>query len=303
MTINEATLRQTKLYPELIPDTWVGNITASEEVSPALLDLRRFPNLILELANIGVSRDDQVEARLRADTLTLSVVAGSLLQLAPNRFNITAKGVLWLTLWASAGKSNYREHHGVWIYQPTVAHKLKLGVPLTAEEREIAREFNIAETVAKGNIPLPIPYLIEREYQILSEETHGKLLTLSTTEQMVEAVVPLGPEEFLVLTRLACDPGTAAENVRISLDRDEDANYLSELKTYPLSLDWDLFCFIPALSELRLRVIAASTVADWNVRYTLLRCRMTDTLRCRWGLLTKEEAPGDVWAKVRGGIL
>ncbi len=303
MTITEGTLRQTKLYPELIPDTWVGTITANAEVSPALLDVRRFASRVLELANIGVSRDDQVEARIRADTLRLSVVAGSLLDLEPNRFNITAKDYLRLTLWASAGKPDYREHHGVWVYQPTIAHKLKLGIPLTAEDQRVAREFNIAQTVAKGNIPLPISYLTEREYQVTSEETHGRSLTVSTTEQTIEMVRPVVPDEFLVLTRIACDPGTAAQNIRISLNRDDDANYLDELKTYPLSLDWGLSCFIPALSELNLRVIAAATVAGWNVRYTILRGKLTDTLRCRWGLMTREEAPGDVWDKVRGGIL
>ncbi|GAI94370.1 unnamed protein product, partial [marine sediment metagenome] len=29
----------------------------------------------------------------------------------------------------------------------------------------------------------------------------------------------------------------------------------------------------------------------------------TNLFRARWGLATKEELPGDVWAKVAGGVL
>ncbi|GAJ00883.1 unnamed protein product, partial [marine sediment metagenome] len=56
-------------------------------------------------------------------------------------------------------------------------------------------------------------------------------------------------------------------------------------------------------SELSLSIIAAGAVSPVYIRYTILKVKLSNLLRCRFGLLSKEEAPGDVWAKVVGGIL
>jgi len=117
----------------------------------------------------------------------------------------------------------------------------------------------------------------------------------------VETIYPKAGQ-FLVLTKLAATPGDAADNIRISISRDTDANYITDLKPYAVGLERELSCFIPALSELSLDIIATGAVTVY-IRYTILKIKLSNILRCRFGLMSKEEAPGDVWAKVVGGIL
>ncbi len=124
---------------------------------------------------------------------------------------------------------------------------------------------------------------------------------MTTASQLVETIYPRAGQ-FLVLTKLAATEGTPANNIRISISRDTDANYISDLKPYAVGLERELSCFIPALSELSLNIIAAEAVTVY-IRYTILKVKLSNLLRCRFGLLSKEEAPGDVWAKCAGGIL
>lgn len=303
MSISETQIRQVHLPPEVIPDTWVGDIAASQEAVPPILELRRFSPFVVHLQEIAVEQDDQVEVRVRGDTLQFNLVAGSLRDLEVNPFDILAKDNIWFNLWASAMKSDLRAYYGLRVYQPTVAHKLAFGISLTAEERRIESELGISKSVQKGVLPLPWSLQREREYQVMAEETHGRILGIGTATTAIEAIHPR-VNEFVVLTGIACDPGAAGDAITVTIDRDQDANYVPALLTHPLALTRDLSCFIPALTEIRLSVVAAGAVADWNVRYTFLRCRMTNLLRVRFGLVSKEELPEpSLWDKVKGGVL
>jgi len=311
--INETTVRTAHLYPELVPDTAEVNIAAGAEAAPPILDLRRFSPLYLQLADIAVERDDQVEVRISADDLRIATCAGSLRGnpggvlggIAPDSFDVLGRQTLFYNLFSTALKNNFRSYFGVWVYQPTIAHKLKVGgeESLTNEEKLISDELGIANTVEKGLLPLPIPLQIEREYQIVDEVTYGKLLTATVTRVVVDTIHPR-TDEFLVLTKIASDPGTIAQDVRLTIDRDDDANYVSLIDTYPLSLDSDLDCFIPALKEIRLSLIASVAAANFNIRYTVLRCKLNNILRARWGLVSRDELPEpSLWDKVKGGVL
>ena len=67
--ITEATIKNVRFPPELIPDSWFGNVPAGAEVTPPVLDLRRFKPYITELANIQVTANANVVLRGRYDDL------------------------------------------------------------------------------------------------------------------------------------------------------------------------------------------------------------------------------------------
>ncbi|MBA7681407.1 hypothetical protein ES703_89745 [subsurface metagenome] len=310
--ITEATINRVRYPPELLPDAVFNDITANAEVSPPILDLRRVSGRLLRLSEIAVERDAAVELRIKNDDMGLHSaynLAGGFFGLTSdvspyaNNFQMLAKDRLYYNLFSTAGETAFRTSFGVWVQSLTIADKLKLGIPLTNEERAIDKEFGISSTVEKGLLPLPLEQQIEREYrsQLISEETHGRTLNVTTASQLVETIYPRAGQ-FLVLTKLAATEGTADNNIRISISRDTDANYISDLKSYAVGLERELSCFIPALTELSLNIIAAGAVTVY-IRYTILKVKLSNLLRCRFGLLSKEEAPGDVWAKVVGGIL
>ncbi|MBA7677885.1 hypothetical protein ES703_86151 [subsurface metagenome] len=128
----------------------------------------------------------------------------------------------------------------------------------------------------------------------------------------VETLHPL-PGQFLVLTKMASGPGATtpdvADNIRIAVDRDYVSDYV-EFPTWPfgttnmVALDRGISCFIPAINELRIKLKATVQPDDpINIRFTVLKCAMTNIFRAKWGLASRDELPGDVWAKVMAGVL
>ena len=144
MTITEATIKRVLYYPEQLPDGALPDITAHSESSPTLLDLRQFPPLLVRLSEVAVDRDDEVEMRFKVDTTTFSPLAGSMFVLLANNFSLLAKQRIYYNLYNSGAgsKGDFKTFFSLWVIKPTVAHKLRLGIPLTAEEQKLNRELD-----------------------------------------------------------------------------------------------------------------------------------------------------------------
>lgn len=314
MTISEATIKRTLYHPEQLPDSAViATIAATSEAAPAILDTRQFPPLLLRLSEVAVEQDDDIEMRFKVDNTTLAPLAGSMFDLLPNNFSLMAKSRIYYNLYNSSagGKSDVKTFLSLWVIKPTVAHKLRYGIPLTPEEQKLNRDLGISDTVEKGLLPLPLAEQISREFQVIQEETHSFQLTVPTAGVYVETLHPQ-PNQFLVLTKLSSGPSNTpdvADNVRIALDRDYVSDYV-EFPTWPLgvtdaiALSKEISCFIPALHELRIKLKATVEPDDpINIRFTVLKCAVTNIFRARWGLASRDELPGDVWSKVMAGVL
>ena len=309
MTITEATIGRVRYFPEQLPDSAVPTIAATSEASPIILELKQIAPLLVRLSEVAVDRDDEVEMRFKVDKASFSPLAGSMFDGHANNFSLLARDKLYYNLYNSgvAAQTDYKTFFSLWVIRPTVAHKLRLGIPLTPEEQKLNRDLGISDTVEKGLLPLPLAQQIAREYQVLQEETHGFVVTVPTTGIEVETLHP-APGQFLVLTKLSADPGDlAADNIRIAIDRDHVVDYL-EFPTWGLgatagaSLAKEISCFIPAVTELRIK-LKATTSKSINIRFTVQKVALTNIFRARWGLATREELPGDVYSKVLGGVL
>lgn len=308
--ITEATLAKVKYPPEQLPDSAVTTIAITSESSPTLLDLRQLPPWVIRLSEITADQDDDVLLRFRVDTMVWDSLAGSMFNLLANNFSLFAKNRIYYNLYNSSGvavKTDYKTFQSLWVIKPTVAHKLRYGIPLTGDDVRLNRELGISDSVEKGVLPLPLKHQIEREYQVIQEETHGFQVTVPTAGVDVETLHPLNGQ-FLVLTNLTADPGVAAaDNIRIAIDRDYDVDFV-DFPTWGLgataavTLGKEISAFIPAVHELRIK-LKATVSRTINIRYTVLKCAMTNIFRARWGLATKEELPGDVYDKVMAGVL
>ncbi|GAI38564.1 unnamed protein product, partial [marine sediment metagenome] len=199
----------------------------------------------------------------------------------------------------------------LWVIKPTVAHKLRYGIPLTPDEQKLNRDLGISDTVEKGLLPLPLSQQIAREFQVIQEETHSFQLTVPIEGVDIETLHPL-PGQFLVLTKMSSGPSDTADvadNIRIAIDRDFVSDYV-EFPTWPLgatdaiALDKEISCFIPALHELRIKLKATVEPNDpVNIRFTVWKCALTNIFRARWGLASRDELPKDVYDKVMAGVL
>ncbi len=170
MSISIATIDRSRYPPELLPDAVFTDITASQEASPPILDLRRISGKLLRLSEIAVERDPEVELRIKNDEtglLSAYNLAGGFFNLASeispyaNNFQMLAKDRLYYNLFATADKTAFRTSFGVWAQNLTVADKLKLGIPLTNEERALDTELGVSKSVEKdrwrrGFYPCPL---------------------------------------------------------------------------------------------------------------------------------------------------
>ena len=309
MTITEATIKRALYYPEQLPDGALPDILATSEASPTMLDLRQFPPLLVRLSEVAVNQNDSIEMRFKVDDKTLNVLAGSMFDLLANNFSLLAKSRIYYNLYNSSAilESDVMTFFSLWVIKPTVAHKLRLGIPLTAEEQKLNRDLGISNTVEKGLLPLPLAQQIAREYQVIQEETHGFQVTVPTTGVDIETLHPL-PGQFLILTKISADPGTASTDViQVALDRDHVTDYVvfptwALGTTAAVALGKEISCFIPALHELRIR-LTANVSRTINIRFTVQKVAMTNIFRARWGLVTRDEIPGDTWNRVMAGVL
>jgi len=317
MAIAEATIKNVRFPPELLPDSWYGNVPLTAEFAPPVLDLKRLKPYVAELANIQVTANALVELRARYDDLRVQENTAAMISALVGAWRFIARDILYLNFFGVGAVANYTTHYGVWAYKPTVAHKIlfygqwrngKLFVPagvLSDEEKALAEKHNIFDSVEKGVLPLPISQQIEREYKVLAEETHSRSINIAAanTVYTIESLYPRA-DELIVLTRMAANPGGAANVIRFIVDRDDDASY-RDIPTFPMSLvaGGEVACFIPAIREIRLTTQAAVFPGPHLFRYTYQRIKLTNTLRARFGLASKDELPGDSWEKVMAGVL
>lgn len=311
MAITEAQVKRVKYPPEKIPDSWYGTVPNLAEVAPPIVNLKRFTPYIITLDDIKLVPNVNVELRARYDDNNVQSNTGAFLSTVigtgqVGAWKLPARDILTYTLFGLApGILNFPTFYGLWVEYPTVAHKLFYGIPLTADEQELNKKLGISDTVEKGLLPLPISQQIEREYHITGEETHTRVVNIvaGNTLYPIENLYPR-PNEFLVLTRIAAAPGLAAENITINIGRDGDNN-LASVATFALSpVDGgEISCFIPAIRELSLQTGANIPVGIPEAfRYTFQRVRWSNILRVRFGQVSRDEVPGDLFDKVLGGI-
>jgi len=316
MAINDAIIRRVKYPPELIPDSWYGAVPLNGESTPPVLDLKRFSPYLAILTNIQVAANANVNLRARYDGFGDVRVEESTAPMlvdaaAANRVGawwLPAKSILYYNFFGLALVNNHPTHYGVWAFPPTIAHKLRYNLPLTPTEQALATELGIKNTVEKGLLPLPLSLQIEREYYTLGEETHTRNVNIAAlnTVYTLQSIYPRPNGEFIVLTRVAAAPAAPGNTIHIIVDRDEDANF-ADLQTFPLALavGGEVSCFVPAMREIRLTATqtAGAAVGAHLFRYTYRRYKMTNILRARFGLVSRDEIPGETYDKVLAGVL
>jgi len=312
--ITDAIIREVKYPPELIPDSWFGAVPLNGESAPPVLDLRRFSPYVLKLVNIQTLPNANVDLRARYGNTRVNENTAAMLSYLdgtpavtalPGAWELTANDILYYNFFGVAAVANHPTQYGVWAFKHTVAHKMLYGINLTPDELAICAELGIANSVEKGVLPLPISQQIEREYPVVGEETHTRNINIAAVNTIYTVeVLYAQADEFIVLTRVAVAPGTAAQNIQLIIDRDEDANF-AQLATFPLALTagGEIACFVPAMTEIRLTTTAAVAPGAHLFRYTFKRIKLTNILRVRFGLVSQDEVTADLWKKVKAGVL
>lgn len=312
MTIEISHIERVRYPPELIPGADVFTIAANAQ--QVLFDIQRLPpGIIAKIDNIAADHDQAGQLRLKADVPERQLDARPLYDMSlrskASLFNLIATKSLHYYLFAIAGLTDYMTWYGIWAWKQTVADKLRHGLSLSAEDRRIDDEYGVSKTVERGTLPPCLDRIFMYEYYPLYEWTETSRETVPVTGLELDTIRPVkGRDTFVALTRVSADqPPAVAGNTRITICRDDDGSAASpfiELPTYTLKggLADEIPMFVPALRDIRLRVETGIARVDYNIRWTYAVYPMTNILRVRFGLVSRDEVPGDLYDKVMAGI-
>jgi len=301
--INKANLEATRFWPELLPSAEYVSPSAGTEANIINLTPPLPGNLLVRLSNIGAVRSADAELRFKADAETFEVPCAALKNLSePNPYGLLAQSSCRLAVYANADLSNYQVWHNLLVFKATIAHKLVLGIPLTREERSINEELGVSKTVERGTLPIKFDRTLLYEYYPIYREVRTMRKDLPTEGIDVATIRPPGRNQFVALESISCErPPDAGYGTKLHITRDDDEDYII-LNNWALDLDYDVPCFIPALRELYLSLESNTAISNYRVRYRYSVMPLTNILRVRWGLVSKEEMP-ELYKKVVSGVV
>lgn len=313
MAIELSHIERIRYPPELIPGADVFTIAAGAQ--HVQFDIQRLPRgIITKIDNIAADHDQAGELRLKADQEERRLDARPLYDMSlrsqASLFNLIATKNLHYYLFALAGLTDYMTWYGIWAWKQTVADKLRHGLPLSSEDRRLDDEYGITKTMERGTLPPRLDRIFIYEYYPLYQWTETSHETVPITGLELDTIRPVkGRDTFVALTGVSADqPPDSAGNTRITICRDDDGSAASpfiELPTFAIQdgLYDEIPMFIPALTDIRLRVETDAPRADYNVRWTYAVYPKTNILRVRFGLVSRDEVPADLYDKVLAGVV
>ena len=315
MSLELRHLESIRYPPELIPGADVVSPLANAQAE--IINIPRIPgNMIAKLHGIAADHDQAAQVRVMVDTHEKQLDARPLYDMSlrekPSYFNLISTRSLRYYVYAIADLTDFTTWYGVWGWKQTVADKLLLGLPLTPDERELNERLGISKTVERGTLPPKLDRTLLYEYYPIYEWTDTKRETVPVTGLDLAAIRPSKTGRFVALTCVSADqPADSAGNTRITICRDNDGTQSSpflSLPTYAIAdgLSDEIPMFVPALTDIRLRVETDVVRADYNVRWTYVEYPLTTILRVRFGLVTRDELPEDyktVYDRVKAGIV
>ncbi len=296
-------LNRVRYYPEIIPDTNLYPLIAPGTIAaPAPADIRGIPDLSVKAIDLSFPAIAGMDLEIKADGVIDRIPLGSQLPGFGN-FAYTAKNVLGVNLLniGVAPVNNFYFAAQYMVTKPTITEKLLRKWALTPDEKTLADELGIYETVEKGIRPITWEYMKDREYQVLGERVYGSSLDLVPgTEYTVLDLKAANPDELYILDWITSPNIDFDDDVTLTVKRDGDSGYLT-IRLAALANANAINCWIPALQELIITVTSARPVVGASVLFNVKKVKLTNILKARWGIAGN--MPGDVIKKVRAGIL
>lgn len=296
-------IRKARYYPELLPFIHAQDLAAGDTRLITLASPTVSVDKPLITGHLSATPDADVLLKIKADkptheaeTISLDLMG----ELTPLEFLVTKS--LSLVLNADAPVTDYMIYLGIWVISPSVAQKLLWGLPLTAEDEALSAKRGVRDSVAKGVLPFPIPYQIERECMGF-KRTYAEIVASAATGTTTPIITESPLEgEFLALESVSADATglTLADNAQLYVTRDDDTDYL-KLPIFAMSKTYDLPCFIPALRKLEVNFYheAGAPLTNRYVRVVIGRYKLTDILNARFG----RAASADAIEVIKAGVV
>jgi hypothetical protein len=333
LAITATTLRGILYPPERLVDATIASIAAGATISPPPLYLQGIYDtygLVARLEDITTDQTPSVNLVLGADARQLPGAGATTGAVAiaqrplgtPGDTRVTVKNTVSLNfqnVGASTTANPVRSDWALWVWRPTVADKLLLGIPLTPEETELWRrvappgyvprltpdllwlneyaEPDVIEWAGTANVGTATNVPVNQQATVLAQYTprSGRFAVVAGiyVDASIGGTVPLGTQVSNALT--------------VNIDRDDQQGF----RQYPAAGVWynpwgsvqhGTLPRIVGLRSVTVYLTASAALTGVPYRVVVHEYPLMDVHRARWGI-DLSSVPQQVIDQVRAGVL
>lgn len=264
-------------------------MVTSTESGASVSQYSSFAPYMIRLKNLATSRNPNTTVRVSVDGAAEVIRAATLARFdydISEEIDLPARSTMAITLASAVGSGNIAGQivrHSMLITRPTVYEKVKYGLSLNEDERELDVQFGISEKINSGVLR------VLDSQQFLQIKEVGVSMTaaaVAVTAQghLLWRDLQATTGKKVVLLGITADAPVAPDTVFIRVDRDA-TNSLQNYDCYALpTVSQEQRCYIPAIDKIVLTLVNTVAVVNQLVRYRYGIARITLVDKLRWGL-------------------
>ncbi|GAH24821.1 unnamed protein product [marine sediment metagenome] len=280
-------IRKGVLYPETHVDARVVRATdGGREVA----SYSGFKPYIAQLKELATSRNPNTTVRVSVDGAAEVISAATLARYdydVSEEVDLTALSSLAITLASDVGTgpiAGQIVRHSLRVTKPTVYEKIRAGIRLNEEEKELDEKYGISKKIDSG-----IMKMLDGTQFLKIKEYATRINALGGVNPVIGRELHATTGMKVVLLGVTSDAPIAPDTVFIRVDRDE-YDEIQNYDTFALPTVSEMQkMYIPATDMIRLTLLNTPAVVNHLVRYKYGIAPITILEREKWGLEMSDE--------------
>jgi len=274
--------RKCVLYPEVHCDS---RVVVATEGGTEVAAYSGFKPFIAQLKELATSRNPATTVRVSVDGAAEVINAATLARYdydVSEEVDLTTLSSLAITLASDVGAgaiAGQIVRHAIKITKPTVYEKIKLGMRLSDEEKELDEKYGISKKIDSG-----IMKMLDSTQFLKIKEYATRITAAAGGNPIIGREIHATTGMKVVLLGVTSDAPLAPDTVFIRVDRDaydEIQNY----DTFALPTVSEMQnVYIPATDMIRLTLLNTPAVANHLVRYKYGIAKISLLEKVKWGL-------------------
>ena len=280
-------IRKAVLYPEIFLDARV--VTATEG-GKEVASYSGFKPFIAQLKELATSRNPNTTVRVSADGAAEVILAATLARYdydVPEELDLTTLSTLAITLASDVGAGDIAGQivrHTMRITKPTVYEKIRYGLRLSDEEKELDEKYGISKKIDSG-----IMKMLDGTQFLQIKEYATRITAAAGVNPIIGRELHATTGKKVVLLGVTSDAPIAPDTVFIRVDRDE-YDEIQNYDTFALPTVSEMQkMYIPATDMIRLTLLNTPAVVNHLVRYKYGIAKISLLEKVKWGLHVEDE--------------
>jgi len=280
-------IRKGVLYPEIHCD---ARVVTSTEDGVEVASYSGFKPFIAQLKELATSRNAVTTVRVSVDGAAEVISAATLARYdydVPEELDLTTLSSLAITLASDVGAgalAGQIVRHAMRITKPTVYEKIRFGIRLSDEEKDLDEKYGITKKIDSG-----IMKMLDGAQFLQIKEYATRINAAAGDNPIIGREIQATTGKKVVLLGVTSDAPIAPDTVFIRVDRDE-YDEIQNYDTYALPTVSEMQkMYIPATDMIRLTLLNTPAVVNHLVRIRYGIAPITILERIKWGLEMSDE--------------